>query len=122
MLWELPKTKAKGKFDTEMNSSWSYDVEGHAMKCVERYCELVNKTFQQLNKVATTGMDDHQFKEDEIGSVEELSTVCSRFVLKCLYLVRIGRPDIILWSVNKFAHAVTEWTKACDKRSARLIS
>ena len=23
--------------------SWSYDVEGHARKCVERYCELANK-------------------------------------------------------------------------------
>ena len=23
--------------------SWSYDMEGHAKKCVERYCELANK-------------------------------------------------------------------------------
>ena len=29
-------------------SSWSYDVEGHAKKCVERFCELANKTTQQL--------------------------------------------------------------------------
>ena len=55
-------------------------------------------------------MDDHQFKEGEIGSVGELSTVCSQIVLKCLYLARVGRPDI-LWSVNKFARAVTKWTK-----------
>ena len=33
----------------------------------------------------------------------------------------IGRPDI-LWSVNKFARAVTKWTRVCDKRLARLIS
>ena len=25
-------------------SSWSYDMEGHAKKCVERYCELANRT------------------------------------------------------------------------------
>ena len=25
-------------------SSWSYDMEGHAKKCGERCCELVNKT------------------------------------------------------------------------------
>ena len=55
------------------------------------------------------------------GSVGELSTVCSQIVLKCLYLARIGRPDI-LWSVNKLALAVPKWTKACDKRLARLIS
>ena len=66
-------------------------------------------------------MDDHQLKEGEIGSVGELSTVCSQIVLKCLYLARIGRLDI-LWSVTKFARAVTKWTKACDKRLARLIS
>ena len=34
-------------------SSWSYDVEGHAKKCVERYCELANKTTRQLYKVST---------------------------------------------------------------------
>ena len=28
-------------------SSWSYDMEGHAKKCVERFCELSNKTAQQ---------------------------------------------------------------------------
>ena len=32
-------------------ASWSYDMEGHAKKCVERYCELANETTQQLYKV-----------------------------------------------------------------------
>ena len=54
-------------------------------------------------------------------SVGELSHVCSQIVLKCLYLTRIGRPDI-LWSVNKLARSITKWTKACDKRLNRLIS
>ena len=54
-------------------------------------------------------------------SVGELSHVCSQIVLKCLYLARIGRPDI-LWSVNKLARSITRWTKACDKRLNRLIS
>ena len=70
-------------------------MEGHAKKC--------------------------QFKEEENGSVGEISTVCPQIVLKRLYLARIGRPDI-LCSVNKFARAVTKWTKACDKRLARLIA
>ena len=91
------------------------------MKCVERYCELAIKTTQQLYKVTTPCLDDHQFKEEELGSVGELSKVCSQIVLKCLYLTRIGRPDI-LWSVNKLARAVTKWTRAWDKRLARLIS
>ena len=39
-------------------SSWSYDMTGHAKKCVERYFELANKTTQQLNKVSTPCIDD----------------------------------------------------------------
>ena len=101
-------------------SSWSYDMVGHAKKCVERYCELANKTTQQLCKVSTPCIDDHHFKE-EMKSVGEMSHVCSQIVLKCLYLVRIGRLDIIS-SVNKLARSITKWTKACDKRLNRLIS
>ena len=63
-------------------SSWSYDMEGHAKKCVERYCELANKATQQLYKVSTPCIDDHHFKEEEMKSVGELSKVCSQIVLK----------------------------------------
>ena len=56
-------------------------MEGHAKKCVERYCELANNTTQQLYKVSTPCIDDHHFKE-ELKSVGELSKVCSQIVLK----------------------------------------
>ena len=102
-------------------SLWSYDMVGHAKKCVERYCELANKTTQQLYIVSIPCIDDHHFKEEEMKYVGELSHVCSQIVLKCLYLARIGRPDI-LWSVNKLARSITKWTKACGKRLNRLIS
>ena len=96
-------------------------MAGHAKKCVERYCELANKTTQQLYKVSTPCIDDHHFKEEETKSVGELSNACSQIVLKCLYLARIGRPDI-LCSEKKLARSITKWTKACDKRLNRLIS
>ena len=97
-------------------------MEGHAKKCVERYCELANRTTQQLHKVSTPCIDDHHFEEEEeLKSVGELSKVSSQIVLKCLYLARFGRPDI-LWSVNKLARSITKSTKACDKRLSRLIS
>ena len=96
-------------------------MEGHAKKCVERYCELANKTTQQLYKVSTPCIDDHHFKEEEMKSVGELSHVCSQIVLKCLFLARIVRLNV-LWSVNQLARSITKWTKACDKRLNRLIS
>ena len=49
----------------ETMSSWSCDMESHAKKCVERYCELANTTTEQLFKVATPCMDDRQFKEED---------------------------------------------------------
>ena len=97
-------------------------MEGHAQKCVERCCELANKTIQQLYTVATPCIDDHQIQRRRNGicrrSVKGLLTNCSKML--CI-LARIGRPDI-LWSLNKLARAVTKWTRACDKRLARLIS
>ena len=99
------------------------DMEGHAKKCVERCCELANKTTQQLYKVVTPCFNDHQLKEEELGSVGELSQVCSQIVLKCLYLARIGRPD---------SHSMVQYTNLHEQsphgpelvttRLARLIS
>ena len=71
-------------------------MAGHAKKCVERFCELANKTTQQLYKVSTPCIDDHHFEEE----------------------MKSGG----LWSVNKLARSITKWTKACDKRLNRLIS
>ena len=55
------------------------------------------------------------------SSRKNSSEVCSQIVLNCLYLARIGQPDI-QWSVNKLARSVTKWTQACNRQLARLIS
>ena len=55
---KLPETIATGEFDAETISSWSNNMENHAKKCVERYCELANETTQQLHRVATPCLDD----------------------------------------------------------------
>ena len=115
---KLPETKATVKPDAETISSWPYGMEGHEKKCVKRYCELANKTIEQIYNVAMPCMDDQQFKEEENGSVGELSTVCSH-VLKCLSLARIGRLAIVceqtcscgnekrIWSLTFVTHVNT---------------
>ena len=97
------------------------DMEGHAKKCVERYCELAKKTTQQLYKVFTPCIDDHHFKEEEMKCVGDCNKFALKLFSKFLHLARIGRPDI-LWSVNKLARSITKWTRACAKRLNRLIS
>ena len=70
-------------------SSWSYDMEGHAKKCVERYCELANRTTQQLYKVSTQCIDDHHFKEEEIEIrgriVKSMLSDCPKMLLLGTY-------------------------------------
>ena len=63
------KLPCSAKLDADI-SSWFYDMEGHAKKCVERYCELANKTTQQPYKVTTPC---HQFIKEDLQSVGELS-------------------------------------------------
>ena len=70
-------------------------MEGHAKKCVERYCEFVNRTTQQRHKASTPCIDDDHFGEEVMTFVGKLPQVCSLIVLKCLYLERNGRPDIL---------------------------
>ena len=79
------------------------------------------KWLNPMQKVSTLCLDDHHFKRDELETVGELSIVRSHIINKCQYLDRSGRPGIH-WSVNKLARAVTRWTRACDRRLARLIS
>ena len=48
------ETRATEKIPCSENirvSLWSYDMAGHAKKCVERCCESANRTTQQLYKV-----------------------------------------------------------------------
>ena len=64
--------------------AWSYDMEGHARTCIAGYGELANKKVEQQYKVSSPCLDDHQFKQEELGSVGELSEVCSHIFLEVL--------------------------------------
>ena len=66
----------------------SYDKEGHAKKCVERCCELANKTTQQLYKVSTPCIDDHHFIIRRIA-------ICWRIVKYMLS----NCPEMFFWHV-----------------------
>ena len=79
-------------------NAWK-DIANWRTKLLNHY------TQSQLHELTTI-----QFKEEEMGSVGELSNVCSQIVLKCLYLARMARPDIS-WSVKKLAVAITKWTE-----------
>ena len=91
-------------------------MAGHAKKCVERYCELANKTTQQLYKVSTPCIDDHHTSKKKKWKLLEN---CQIHALKLLWNAYTWQEldDLIFYgSVNKLARSITKWTKACDKR------
>ena len=106
--WEKPHAKFVAR---------SYDVEGHARFCVERNCELANKKVEQVYKVSSPCLDDHQFKQEEPGSVGELSQVCSQTVLKLFVLVTNWktRHSVVCQQTctsshkNGLRHATDDW-------------
>ena len=81
-------------------------------------CATERKNVEAVVQSLYSVLGRPNFQSEELVTVGEWSKVCSQIGL-CL--ARIGRLDI-LWSVNKLARAVTMWTRACDKRLARLIS
>ena len=60
---------------TQRTVAWSHDMEGHAQRCVERYCVLATKKVAIAQSSPCS--DDHDFKEEEL-EVGELSDVCSQ--------------------------------------------
>ena len=76
--WEKPRAKTV---------AWSCDMEGRALTCVERHCELANKKTEQLYKVSSPCLGDHHFKREreKLESVGE-SKVHLQIVLKMLVL------------------------------------
>ena len=50
----------------------SYDMEVHAKKSVGRHFELANKTIEQLKKISTHCLDDHQLKKEKLETVGDI--------------------------------------------------
>ena len=68
----IEKLLGSGEVNAQI-AAWSFDVEGHAQKCAQGSCELANKKNEHLYKVSTPCIDDHQFKQEEEGTVGDVS-------------------------------------------------
>ena len=79
-------------------------------------CDM-NVFWHSFRKIVHHSIDDHQFSKDDFETVgeSELGAECAQVVLLCLYVARVGRPDI-LWTGITFERAGTELSRACDKK------
>ena len=101
---------------------WSHDIEGHAQKVCGKVLRTDEKrrqsNFTHFPVLAWMITNSRRKIWNQLGNHQKFDHKC---FFKCLFLARIGRPDIPC-SVNKLAPSGTKWTQACDKRLARLIS
>ena len=77
-----------------------------------------NVCWHSFRKIVHTFIDDHQFSKDDFERVGEfeLAAECAHVVLQCLYVARIGRPDIP-WTGNTFArgcHGIEQGVRQKD--------
>ena len=88
--------KKKYLVQEDLMQTWSYEKKSHARNVWSGIASWSTKQLNSFTKVATPCIDDHQFKEEEKGTVGEWSKVFSQIVLKCPYVARIGRPHIFM--------------------------
>ena len=102
--------------------SWSYDVEGHARKCVERYCAVANKEAGAIVKkfqvlacmIIMSGRRNLNQSKNYPNYAHTLSSnACTWHEL--VELTFHGQR-------TKLARSVTTWTGARDRGLADLIS
>ena len=77
-------------------SSWYYDMDEHAKKCMKRYYELPNKTTEQLYTEFIPCIEYHRFKEEEMKLLEN----CQIFALISFwnaYTWHVLEELIFLW-------------------------
>ena len=118
---KAPKPALANAVPFSQIQAYHYKMEGHCQQCVDKYLELSGKDISSLKPVPTPSLDDKSFTDADMVTKGALQANASKCVLKCLWVARQSRPDL-LWSINTLARNITKWTTACDKRLHRLIS
>ena len=111
-------------------SDWFSDMEGHAKKRAERYCEIANAKVEQLYEVSTPCLDDHEFKKEELEigwrfvksllsiRLEMLSCGTNWKTWHSLVCIQVGtschKNERSLWQALgsiDFSHSLREWSQ-----------
>ena len=96
----------------------SFNMSEYARQCCELYESLPGS--KRLKSAATPFCSDGALvaSDDEVRG--ELAPNACKVLMKCLWLGRLARPDIIK-PIGDLATQVQNWTLNCDKRLYRLL-
>ena len=87
-------------------TAWTYDMGGHDEKCVEKYCDLWEKSVSALKPSELSRMDDHRFHLQILTVQVNWDPMCVQIVL-----------DACTWP--ELEDLIYVGQRPCDKRLAR---
>ena len=117
----MPLTIVLGRSHQEVTwkgkKAYAFQAADFAQQCVERYKEL---TDMPVRAASTPHLEDGSFSPEDLTARGELLGSAAKIVMKLLWLARLCRPDSQV-GINLLGSHVTKWSKADDRRLARLI-
>ena len=87
--------------------------------------DIANWRTEQLNSYTKSqrhALTTFSLKKKKWDLLENCQNFARKLFFKNACIWRALVDQAFLWSVNKLARVVTKWTRACDKRLARVIS
>jgi hypothetical protein len=96
----------------------AFNMSDYAVQCVDLYLSL--QEAKKLKHAATPFPPEGSLiaSDDEVSG--ELAGNACRLLMKCLWLGRLARPDLVK-PIGDLATKITNWTLNCDKQMYRLI-
>jgi hypothetical protein len=96
----------------------AYDMCDYARQACELYCSL--NPGKPLRAAPTPFCPEGSLVESDDAERGELAPVACRILMKCLWLARLSRPDL-LKPIGDLASRVTRWSRNCDKQMHRML-
>ena len=104
--------------DVDGQRCLSFNMRDYAQQACDLYLSLTGD--KPLKEVPTPFCPEGTFCPADDEEVGELAGCACKVLMKCLWLGRLARPDIIK-PIGDLATQVQKWNKNCDKALHRLI-
>ena len=114
----IPGSLLRNSPGTHLVDTLVFNMSDYALQCCELYESLPGA--KRLKPASTPFCSDGSLVESDDKTRGELAPNACKVLMKCLWLGRLSRPDIIK-PIGDLATKVQDWTINCDKRLYRLL-
>ena len=106
------------KVDVDGKACLAFNMQDYAQQACDLYTGLTGG--KPLKRVPTPFVPEGSLSPEDDAVAGELAGSACKVLMKCLWLGKLSRPDIIK-PIGDLATQVQKWTRNCDKALHRLI-